>query len=61
MYNNYMYTCDKALLGADIERGSKVWLHPRASIDGEATMDQLIGAEVVRRSEGFRESSATVV
>jgi hypothetical protein len=34
---------DKALLGAqglgaDIERGPKAWLHPRAPLDGEAAI-----------------------
>jgi hypothetical protein len=41
MYNSY--TCDKALLGADIERGPKPLLHPRTPPDGEAAMGQTLG------------------
>jgi hypothetical protein len=45
MYNNN--TCDKALLGADIERRPRAWLHPRASFDGEETRVQFIGEEII--------------
>jgi hypothetical protein len=46
MYNHYTY--DKALLGADIERGPKAWLYPRAPLGGETVIarGQMLGAEV---------------
>ena len=56
---------DYPVAGTDIERGPKAFLHPRVpvALDGEALGVQLpsAGAEVVRRSTGLSESSASVV
>jgi hypothetical protein len=59
MYTNY--TCDEALLGADIERGPRSWLHLSALLAEVAIMGRTVGAEMVRRSAEFIESSASVV
>jgi hypothetical protein len=58
MYINY--TCDEALLGADIERGPRSWLHLRALLAEGAVMGQTDGAEEVRENECIL-SSAVVV
>ena len=59
MYINY--TCDEALLGADIERGPIAWLLLCALPAEVAIMGPVVGAEMVRQSAEFIESSASVV
>ena len=58
MYTNY--TCDEALLGADVERDPKSWLHLRALLAEEAVMGQADEAEELRESKCIL-SSAVVV